>query len=273
MFKIRRGRDKYRVSQKGNFFQYEKIKTLLRIDFNFWLDKKVHGVNRRPVRGLGKKVLEWAGITFAGATGSQDRDEWIEKLRTVTILFALDVALHLRNCSVRSIPVKSITANEILTRLNGGSDDSGGLFLGGHKSLVPHWHVIDAARLIFDNDLILAVSYGQTYQSAVDELHIDKSWLRVVKDIGVLILTFANVVRFDSRTELLLNCEFNLLDDQALVRRVRTWDGNSSIPVKENDWFEIVARLLVGRSEVVDSKTFDSATRLSDHGWSIYSQA
>ena len=79
--------------------------------------------------------------------------------------------------------------------------------------------------------------------------------------------------RFDSCTELLLNCEFNLLDDQALVHRVRTWDGNSSIPVKENDWFEIAGRLLVGRSEVVDSKTFDSATRLSDHGWSIYSQA
>ena len=99
MLNIRRGQDKYRVSQEGNFVQSEKIKTLLRIDFNFWLDKKVHGVNSRPVRGLGKKVLEWAGITFAGATGSQDRDEWIEKLRTVTILFALDVALHLRDCS------------------------------------------------------------------------------------------------------------------------------------------------------------------------------
>lgn len=270
MLKIRRGQDEYRVSPEGNFFQYEKTKTLLRIDFNFWLDKKVHGVNRRLVRGLGEKVLEWAAITFAGATGSQDREEWVENLKTITILFALDVALHLRNCSVRSIPDKSVTANEILTRLNDGSDDSEGLSLGGHMSLVPHWHVIDAARLIFDNDVILAVSYGQTYQSAVDELHVDKSWLGVAKDLGVLILTFANVVRFDSCTELLLNCEFSLLDDQALVRRVRTWDGISSIPVQENDWFEIVARLLVGRSEVVDSKTFDSATLLSDHGWSIY---
>ena len=233
MLKIRRGQDNYRVSQEENFFRYEKIKTLLRIDLNFWLDKKVHGVNRRLVRGLGEKVLRWAAITFAGATGSQDREEWIENLRTVTILFALDVALHLRNCSVRSILDKSIIVNEILTRLNGSSDD-------------------------------------QTYQDAVDELHIDKSWLGVAKDLGVLILTFANVVRFDSCTELLLNCEFNLLDDQALVRRVRTWDGNSSIPVQENDWLEIVARLLVGRSEVVDSKTFDSATLLSDHGWSIY---
>ena len=102
-------------------------------------------------------MLERAAITLARATGSQDREEWIENLRTVTILFALDVALDFRKCSVRSIPVKSITANEILARRNGGSDDSEGLFLGGHLFHVPRWHVHNAARLIFDDDLILAV--------------------------------------------------------------------------------------------------------------------
>ena len=61
-----------------------------------------------------------------------------------------------------------------------------------------------------------------------------------------------------------------MLDDQALVNRVRAWDGNSSITVQENDWFEIVAKLLVGRSEVVNAENFDSTTLLSDHGWSIY---
>ena len=113
-------------------------------------------------------------------------------------------------------------------------------------------------------------SYNQTYQSALDKYCIDKTSLGLAKTLGVLLLTFANVTRFDSCAELLLNLDFRLLNDQAFARRVQAWDGNSSIPVQENDWFEIVAKLLVGRSEVVDAKTLDSITLLSDHGWSIY---
>ena len=270
MLRIRRLQNEYRVDQDGNIFQYEAIKTFLRTDFNFWLDKKVHGVSRRPLKGLGKTLLEWAATAFAGAAGSQGREAWTNNLRDVTILFALDVAVHLRKRSVRLLPDKSLTANDIHPRVNDGSNDNEGLTLGGHMSLVPHWHVIDAARLLFDDDRILADSYNKLYQSTVDDLHIEKSSLGVAKDLGVLLLTFANVIRFDSCVELFLNYDFSLLDDQALVRRLRAWDGNSSIPVQENDWFEIVAKLLVGRSEVVNAETFDSTTLLSDHGWSIY---
>ena len=291
MLRIGRLQNGYRIDQDGRIFQYKAIKTFLRTDFNFWLDKIVHGVTRRLVKGLGKTVLEWAATTFAGEAESEDGSEdgsvdvageaesedgedWVDHLRDVTILFALDVAVHLRKCSVRSLPDKSVTANDIHQRVNDGSNNNEGLAVSGHIPLVPHWHVFDAARLIFDDDEILAGSYDktyhQTYQSAVDAFHIDKSSLGVAKDLGVLLLTLANVVRFDSCVELFLNCDFSLLDDQALVRRIRAWDGNSSITVQENDWFEIVAKLLVGRSEVVSAENFDSTTLLSDHGWSIY---
>ena len=61
--------NEYRVDQDGKIFQYEAIKTFLRTDFNFWLDKKVHGVTRRPVKDLGITVQNWA---FDGAAGSED---------------------------------------------------------------------------------------------------------------------------------------------------------------------------------------------------------
>lgn len=104
----------------------------------------------------------------------------------------------------------------------------------------------------------------------MDAFHFDKSSLGIAKDLGVLLLTLANVFRFDSCVGLFLNCDFKLLNDQALVRRIRAWDENSSITVQENDWFEIVTKLLVGRSEVVNAETSESTILLSDHGWSIY---
>ena len=56
----------------------------------------------------------------------------------------------------------------------------------------------------------------------MDDRH--KSWLVGAKDLHVLILTFAIVIRFDSCTELLLNCNFDRLFDQARVCRVGFWD-------------------------------------------------
>ena len=181
MRRMGRLQNEHRVDQDGKIFQYEAIKTFLRTDFNFWLDKKVHGVTRRPVKGLGKTMLERAATTFAGEAGSEDvaeeagsenvageaesedDEDWVYGLRTVTILFALDVAVHLRKCSFRSLPDKSVTANDIHPRVNDRPNNN-----EGHMSLIPHWHVFDAARLIFDDDQILAGSYDKTYQIAVD---------------------------------------------------------------------------------------------------------
>ncbi len=269
MLSFRRGQNHYRIDQDGNIFEYEKTKTFLRIYPNFWLDKKVHGVTRRPVKGLGGKMLEWAATAFAGAAGNQGHNEWIRNLRYVTIAFALDVAVHLRKSSVQLVPDESVTTNDIHPRFNDGFNDNGDLPVDSHMYFISRRHVLEAARLIFD-DQNLASTSDEPYQSVVDNLHLEKSSLGVAKDLGVLLLTFANAFRFDSYVGLPLHCEFSLLDDQALVRRIRTWDGSSSISVQENDWFEIVARLLVGRSEVVDSETLKSTSLLSDHGWSIY---
>ena len=268
MLRIGRLQNEYRVDEEGKIFQYETMQTFLRTDSNSSFDKKRHCVTRGPVKGAGKKVLEWAATTFAGATGSQGRKEWHENMEFVAILFALDVAVHLQKCGVRLLSDKSVKAGDLLKRVNDGSND---LALGGgNMLLVPHWHIIDAARLIFDNEHIMAGSYHQTHQSTIMASRINDSSLFVAKELGILLLTFANVIRFESCVELLLNFDFNLLDDHALVRRIRAWHGNSPIPVQENDWFEIVAKLLVGRSEGVNAETFDLTTLLSDHGWSIY---
>ena len=251
MLKIRLGQLDFRIDEDGNIFEYEKTKTFLRIYPNFWLDKKVHGVTRKPVKGLGSKILECAATAFAGAAGNQGREVWIRNLRCLTIAFASDVAVHLW---------KSIKTNDIHPRFND---------VGGQIYVVPRRHVLKAARLVFD-DQTLGGKIDEPYKSAVNKLHVEESSLGVAKDLGVLLLTFASVIELDSCVELPLNCNFSLLDDQALVRRIRTWDGSSSINVQENDWFEIVAKLLVGRSEIVHPSSLSSTSLLSDHGWSIY---
>ena len=260
MLRVRRGQYDYRIDEDGNIFEYEESKTFLRIDPNFWLDKKVHGVTRRPLKGLGRKMLECAATTFAGAAGNNGRKAWIRNSRCFTIAFALDVAAHLRKCSVQLLPDESITTNDIHPRFNDGFDDNEDLAIGSHMYVVLHHRVLEAARLIFDEPRLVG-TFDEPYQSAVEKLHLEQSSLAVAKDLGVLLLTFANVIELDSCVELPLNCEFSLLDDQALVRRIRTWDGSSSIRVQENDWFEIVAKLLVSRSERVNTEKFSTLHR------------
>ena len=261
MLRVRQDQHDYRIDQEGNIFEYEKTKTFLRIDPNLGLDDKVHGVTRRPVRGLGRRMLEYAASAFAGPAGNQGRKAWIENLRCLTIAFALDAAAHLRKCSVQVLPDESITTND-------GFNDNKDLALGSRMHCTPR-RILEAARLIFE-DQRLASTSNEPYQSAVEKLHLERSSLGIAKDLGVLLLTFANVIELDSCVELPLNCEFSLLDDQALVRRIRTWDGSSSIMVQENDWFEIVAKLFVSRSEIVNTEILNSTSLLSDHGWSIY---
>lgn len=261
MLKVRRGQYDYRIDGYGNIFEYEKSKTFLRIYSNFWLDKKVHGVTRRPVKGLGRKMLECAAANFAGVTGDRGRKVWIRNMRCLTIAFALDAAAHFRKCSVQVLPDESITTND-------GLNDNEVSALGRHMQLFSP-RVLEAARLIFD-DQRLASTSKEPFQTVEERLQPEKFPLDMVKDLGVLLLTFACAIELDSCVELPLDCEFSLLDDQALVRRIRTWDGSSSIEVLENDCFEIVAKLLVSRTEIVNTEILNSTWLLSDHGWSIY---
>ena len=263
MLRLQLGQQNYRIDQDGNVFEYEKFKTFLIIYPNFWLDKKVYGVTRRPVRGLGRKILECAATAFAGAAGMQGREAWIRNVRCFTIAFALDVAAHLRKCSVQLLPDESTMTDDIHPRSNHGFSDNEDLAVDNHRFLLPR-RVLEAGCLIFDVQTLAGTF------NVMEKLQLEKSALDVAKDLGVLLLTFAHVVELDSCIELSLDCEFSLLDDQALVRRIRTWDGSSSVRVQENDWFEIVAKLLVSRSEIVDSEILNSTSVLSDHGWSIY---
>ena len=269
MIKFQRDGIEYRLDGGRNLFQYEKIHPFLRFDPKFWLDRRVNGVTRRPVKGLGGRMLEWAATAFAGVAGDEGRNAWIGNLRSITIAFALDVAVHLQKCSAQLLPEESVTTNSIQPRFNEDINDKEDLAVVSHSCVVPPGFTIEAARLIFD-DQGLAGPFDELYQSEVGKVHLERSALCVAKDLGVLLLTFAHVIRLDSCVELPLNCEFSLLDDQALVRRIRTWDGSSSISVQEIDWFEIVAKLLVGRSEVINSGDLNSTSLLSDHGWSIY---
>ena len=252
MLRIRRDYRDYRIDQHRNVFEYEDLKTFLRVYPNFWLDKEVHGVSRRPVRGLGRKVLECAATNFAGAAGYPDRRAWIKKLTCVTMRFALDAAAHLRKCSIEVLPEESITTND-------GFNDNEDLALGSRMHFSRHL-VLQVGRLLFNQRL---------GEASVEELHPEISSLSVVRDLAVLVLTFANVIDLNSCDELPLDCEFGLLDDQALVRRIRTWNGSSPIRVQENDWFEIIAKLLVSRTGIVNIESLNSASLLSDHGWSI----
>ena len=253
MLKIRRDHHDYRIDQHRNVFEYEDFKTFPMVYPNFLLDKKVHGVTRRPVRGLGRKVLECAATNFAGAAGYQDRKAWIKNLRCVTMRFALDAAAHLRKCSVEVLPDESITTND-------GFNDNEDLALGSQMHF-SRFRVLQIGRLLF-NDPRLG-------EPSVDELHPERSSLSVVRDLGVLVLALANVTELNSCDELPLDCEFGLLDDQALVRRIRTWNRSSPIRVQENDWFEIIAKLLVSRTGIVNTEILNSTSLLSDHGWSI----
>ena len=265
VLKVRRGQHDYRINQDGNIFEYEKSKTFLRIDFNFWLDKKVHGLTRRPVKGLGRKMLECAANAFPGATGKQGREAWIRDLKLFIIGMALEMAAHFQKCSVQLLSDDSITTNDIHPPTN---DDNENFAVGNQRYFAPH-RVLEVAHLIFDTQRVAGI-FSEQHQSAVENMQLENPLLDMVKDLSVLLLTFANIIELDSCIQLPLDCDFSLLDDQALVRRLRTWDGSSSIRVQENEWFEIVAKLLVGRLETVNTEILNSTSLLSDHGWSIY---
>ena len=268
MINFQRDDVEYRFDGR-NIFQYERIHPFLRFDCKFWLDRKVNGVTRRPVKGFGARMLEEAATAFAGVAGNEGRNAWIGNLRSITIAFALDVAVHLRKCSTQLLPEESVTTNSVQPRFNEDNNDKEDLAVVSHSCVVPPRYTIEAARLIFD-DQGLAGTFDELNQGEAGKVHLERSALCVAIDLGVLLLTFAHVIRLDTCVELPLNCELSLLDDQALVRRIRTWDGSSSISVQETDWFEIVAKLLVGRSEVIVPGSLNSTSLLSDHGWSIY---
>ena len=268
MLRLQLGQQKYRIDQDRNVFEYEKYKTFLIIYPNFWLDKKVHGVTRRPVRGLGRKILECAATAFTGPAGKQGREAWMRNMRCFTTALALDMVAHLRKCSVQLLPDESTTTDDIHPRSNDGFNDNVDLAVDNHTFLLPR-RVLEAGCLIFDVQR-LSGTFNESYQIEMEKLQLETSALDVAKDLCVLLLTFAHVVELDSCVELPLDCDFSLLDDQALVRRIRTWDGSSSIRVQENDWFVIVAKLLVSRSEIVNTEILNSTSVLSDHGWSIY---
>ena len=269
MIKLQRDNIEYRFYGGRNFFQYEKIHPFLRFDPKSWLDRKVNGVTRRPVKGLGARMLERAAGAFAGVVGNEGRNAWIGRLRSFTIAFALDVAVHLRKCSAQLLPEESVTTNSIQPRFNEDINDKEDLAVVSHSCVVPPRYTIEAARLIFDNQG-LAGPFDERFQNGLGSVHLERCAVRVAKDLGVLLLTFAHVIKLDSCVELPLYYESSLLDDQALVRRIRKWDRSSLISVQETDWFEIMAKLLVGRSEVIHSGSLNSTSLLSDHGWSIY---
>ena len=239
----------------------------IRISRDHSISTRLLGITRRIARGFGSRILGSAWVAFAETPGDEGRDAYIRAWARITVALALHTAKYLRKSSLRFF--------QDAVNMRDDTDDGRGTRLAnteyvaeeGSSYIISRNQIMEAARLIFNDDS-LNESFDESYKRFSDESR--KTLLPAARNLSVLVLAFANAANLDACNELLLNCDIALLDEISLVHQTRNWDGNSSIPVQEGVWFDIVVKLLVDPTEATGHENLDSMTLFSDHGWSIF---
>lgn len=157
---------------------------------------------------------------------------------------------------------------------------------------IPETKILEAARVLFDQTKLSrkdVTTYFDAHQTVATQNipvpatvvaackqygYLEDGWtdtlLRAAVNVAVLMLILAHASDLNDAAGLLINENASFLRDQRLMYKAWGWDGEEAVTVMDDEWFMILATLMIGRSEFDPTYGLKEISLLSDRGWSIY---
>ncbi|KAE8451814.1 hypothetical protein EG329_002654 [Mollisiaceae sp. DMI_Dod_QoI] len=250
--------------------------------------------HKRPARGFAKRVIEAAvsDPEWSGRIGHE--------MKLVSIGFALCIAKKLcipietqQNAEFR---VDKFVQGSAPSHFRASVPSTPEQYTPPLPYSIQNRHILGAARILF-NDETLQLRTGEEYASLysgrspwrinspptsvrliLKEMNFEEEdgledifWIPLrhkALATSLLVLAFAHIADMDSAADLPM-CEIvELLQQSELYKALRSWDGETQIPIHESVWLQIMALFMTGQSEIV--KDLKGTCLLSNYGWSLF---